>query len=236
MATFCVPPPETRLTREQYRELRAWLLENDPDAARMLTWATQEISPPPTAEKMASEIIWIILCAGRNAQAARTIERKVWQAIHAGTPVIEAFGHRGKAAAIEQTWTDRHALFSALQSIVADGASDALIAWCGDRAYVGDATKYQLAKNFGAPICKPDIWLCRLTGIPDIPRRKSKVTFPACMTLCSYVGSEIGDNPAVVDSLLWLACNKGILRVANDAGAVQFMPQVSKMRSIFETG
>jgi len=233
---FSAPHPKDRLSREQYRELRAWLLDNDPDATKMVTWASHEIGAPQTPEQMASQIIWIILCAGRNAQAARTIEGTVWTAIHAGKPVVEAFGHRGKAAAIEQAWSDRLDLFTSLQSVVEAGEVGALVAWCGDRPYVGDATKFQLAKNFGAQICKPDIWLCRLAGIPDVPHRASKITFPVCMQLCNYLGAEVGDNPAVVDSVLWLACNKGILRVGNDAGPVKFSPQVSKMRSIFEAG
>lgn len=235
-ARFSAPRPEDRISRDLYRDLRAWLLDNDPDAAKMVTWASQEIGAPQTPELMASQIVWIVLCAGRNAQAARTIEGKVWGAIHAGKPVVEAFGHRGKAAAIEQAWTDRNALFLSLQSVVERGGIEALIAWCGDRPYIGDATKYQLAKNFGAQICKPDIWLCRLAGIPDVPHRSSKLTFPVCMNLCRYLGEEVGDNPAVVDSLLWLACNKGILRVANDAGPVKFVAQASRLRSIFEAG
>ncbi len=236
MAKFSVPEPEDRISRSQYHELRAWLLVNDPDAERMLDWSANQIGPPTTPEKMASQIIWIILCAGRKAQAARTIERKVWDAINAGTPVVEAFGHRGKAVAIEKTWKERQTYFSSLQSIIDCGLPEALVAWCGELSYVGDATKFQLAKNFGAVVCKPDIWLCRLTGIPDKPHRSSKHTFPACMALCKYLGAETGDNAAVVDSLLWLACNKGILRVGNDAGAVGFAKEISRVRSIFQAG
>ena len=59
-----------------YADVRAWLLENDPDAQAMLDWSNNELLPPESPEKMASEVIWIILCAGRSAQAARTMEKK----------------------------------------------------------------------------------------------------------------------------------------------------------------
>lgn len=48
---------------------------------------------------MSREIIWVILCAGRSAQSARTIEAKVLAAIDAGQPVVEVFGYRAISVA-----------------------------------------------------------------------------------------------------------------------------------------
>jgi len=62
-----VPDPQTRVSAAMYAELRTWLLENDPDAQAMLDWSNNELLPPESPEKMAGEIIWIILCAGRWA-------------------------------------------------------------------------------------------------------------------------------------------------------------------------
>lgn len=217
-----------------YADVRAWLLENDPDAQAMLDWSNNELLPPESPEKMASEIIWIILCAGRSAQAARTIEKKVWAAIEAGRPVVEAFGYRAKAAAMERAWNEREADFERLQKVLATGSVEALVQWCGDLPFVGDDTQFQLAKNFGADLVKPDIWLCRLTGIPDKPRRAVRFRFPACMTLARGLAQASGDRLAAVDSLLWLACNKGVLSVDAHAGPVRFVPKTLTQRSIFE--
>jgi hypothetical protein len=90
-----------------YLQVRDYLLEHDPDAAEMVRWSREDCRPPQTGEDMASEVIWIILCAGKTAQAARTIERKVWAALEAGTPVLQAFGHRMRATAIERAWRER---------------------------------------------------------------------------------------------------------------------------------
>lgn len=227
-----IPSPDSRVPASLYIEVRQWLLANDPDAQRILDWSMQDIGMPASAEAMASDIIWIILCAGRSAQAARTIERKVWAAINEGRPVVEAFGYRAKAAAIERAWHERQQDFDALCKI---GNQDVekLVAWCGSLPFIGDDTQFQLAKNFGADVCKPDIWLSRLAGIPDKPRRAVKIRFPACMNLCRPLAVATGDRIAAVDSVLWLACNKGVLRVNAEAGIVLFNDSAITTRSIF---
>jgi hypothetical protein len=146
--------------------------------------------------------------------------------------VVEAFRYRAKAEAIERAWREREADFAALQAVLSAGGPERLVEWCGSRPFIGDDTQFQLAKNFGADVCKPDIWLCRLTGIPDRPRRAVKFRFPACMALCRHLAQGTGDRIATVDSLLWLACNKGILVVGPDAGPVTYVARVSSLRSI----
>lgn len=229
-----IPPPESRVPVSMYIELREWLLQNDPDAQKMFAWSRDEIAPPADPERMAAHIIWIILCAGRSAQAARTIERKVWTAIHSGRPVVEAFGYRAKAAAIERAWNERDKDFQVLLEVLKTGSEERMLEWCGSIPFVGDATQFQLAKNFGADCPKPDIWLCRLAGIPDKPVRALRFRFPACMALCRGLSEATGDRIAVVDSVLWLGANKGILVVDSNAGPVHFRPKKITLRSIYE--
>lgn len=232
MQTPALTAPNQRISHQLWRDLRAWLLENDPDAQRMLSWSDEGRGLPSCPEDLASEVIWIILCAGRSAQAARTIEKKVWTAIREGRPAVEAFGYRAKAAAIDRAWRERATDFEALLKI--DPLDpEQLVTWCKTIPFVGDDTQFQLAKNLGADLCKPDIWLCRLAGFPDKPRRPVKVRFAACMALCRHLAEATGDKLATVDSLLWLACNKGVLHVSAAAGEVTLGQEISK-RSIFE--
>lgn len=235
MRAMTLPLPVERLPLATYLAARAWLLENDPDAAQMIEWSLNEIRPPKSPEAMASEIIWIILCAGRSAQAARTIEAKVWAAIRAGEPVVDAFGYRAKAAAIERAWREREADFAALQNVLAANDPVRLLEWCHAIPFIGDDTQYQLAKNFGVQMCKPDRHLCRLSGIPDRPRAPLKVRFVACMALYSELARASGDTIAVVDSILWLACNKGVLVSDCDAAPVTLNTKAVTARSIYES-
>jgi hypothetical protein len=232
-ADFDIPDPATRVPPDLYRCVKDWLLSTDPDGQEMMNWSATLGKLPKCPEDMAGEIIWIILCAGRSAQAARTIEKRVWEAIQAGRPVVEAFGYKAKAAAIDRAWQERHKDFKALRAIA---EPEALVEWCGSLPFVGDDTKFQLAKNFGADVCKPDIWLCRLAGFPDRPRRNVKIRFEACMALCRPLAACSGDRIATVDSMLWLACNKGILAVTPDAGQITFNQTISRMQPIMRAG
>ena len=225
-----LPPAGERISVEIWKNLRAWMIANDPDAAPMAEWSTS-IVEPPHAEKLAGEIVWIILCAGKTAQAARTIEARVWGAIHEGRPVMSAFGHRMRAAAIEFAWAEREALHRRLVEL--RGSSDEeLLAWCRTLPGVGAVTCYQLAKNLGRDLAKPDIWLCRLAGIPDRPGGRADERFAACRDLCIPLARATGDRVATVDSMLWLACNKGVLSVDASGGAIAYRPSAIRGRPI----
>ncbi|NUB07098.1 hypothetical protein FW320_13045 [Azospirillum sp. Vi22] len=205
------------------------MLANDPDGPENYEWA-QGIVPPETAEHLAGDIIWIILCAGRSAQAARTLEKRVFAALHAGQPAVTAFGYRAKAAAIDRAWRERDADFAAFQAVHTTGDVDAMLEWCGAIPFVGAITRYQLAKNVGFDVCKPDIWLARLAGLPE--KTPATRLFPACQSMCAELAAATGDRIATVDSVLWLACNKQILEI--DAAGVRFVPRAGARRSIFE--
>ena len=172
----CQPPvaarradPSAGLTADLYLQVKQHLLEHDPDAQQMLEWSQRQLAPPVNADKLAAEVIWIILCAGRSAQAARTIETRVWKALRAGTPVVDAFGYRAKAEAIERAWAQRHQDFEQLQQALPRGP-EAVTEWAGALPFVGSITKYQLAKAFGVQGVKPDLHVCRLAGIPHAER------------------------------------------------------------------
>lgn len=140
----------------------------------------------------------------------------------AGYKSKDAFGHRARARAIERAWAAREQDFEALRAIPEDAPLE-MLAWCKSLPGVGDDTQYHLAKNFGAPTCKPDIWLCRLAGIPDFPRRPAKERYRACQDLCERLAEATGDTVPAVDTMLWLACNKRVLSVSPEAGPVSFV-------------
>lgn len=225
-----LPRSSDRLSADLWLELRAWMLANDPDAEPMVNWSTA-LAEPANAEKLASEIVWIILCAGRRAQAARKIERRVWDAIDAGQAVLSAFGHRMRAAAIETAWARRQELFEEFTTLK-DASDEELLAWCRTMPGVGAVTCFQLAKNLGRDLPKPDIWLCRLAGIPDRPGGHVSERFAACRALCLPLAQATGDRIATVDSILWLACNKGVLQVDALGGPITYRPGTIRARPI----
>lgn len=90
--------------------------------------------------------------------------------------------------------------------------------------------KFKLAKNVRFDLCKPDIWLARLAGLPE----KTPVArlFSACQALFAGLAAATGDRISTVDSVLWLACNKQLLDI--DAYGVRFVPRAGTRRSIYE--
>ncbi len=231
--TLVLPPPLQRVPASLYATVRAHMLVHDPDAQQILTWSLNDRTVPKTPDDLASEIVWIILCAGRSAQAARTLEAKVWKAIEAGKSAYEGFAYRKKAEAIDRAWRERASDFAAMHKAMASSDPLDLVRWARSIPYVGSITCWQLLKNLGRDSIKPDLWLCRLAGIPDRPGGMAEARFEACLALCQALSQASGDNVATVDSMLWSACQKGYLQVSAQAGPVSFNPSPAARRSYF---
>jgi hypothetical protein len=54
------------------------------------------------------------------------------------------------------------------------------------------------------------------------------------MALCRPLSEGTGDRIAAIDTMLWLACNKGVLVVDANAGPVTFTPKVITAKPIME--
>jgi hypothetical protein len=149
------------------------------------------------------EAIFVICNSGMRYTVARSIFERCRGAIADGQPVIEVFGHAGKAAAIEAIWRDREQLLAAYLA-----AADKL-AFLEALPWIGGITKYHLAKNFGADVAKPDVHLQRLAD-------REGCTVQA---LCERLASEQGLRVAAVDTVLWRACANGVLN--SRTGSIQ---------------
>lgn len=181
------------MTVEDYQALRAAVIEAG--FADEVEWC-ETVTAPVDAIGFAGQAVWVILCSGMKAQIARLIEAKVWPAIHAGRPVSSVFGHDGKSAAIETIWRDRAALFEAFLA-----AADK-VEFCKTLPWIGDITKWHLAKNLGVDCAKPDIHLSRVAAFYG--------TTPAA--LCESLARSTGERVATVDYVIWRACNLGLVR------------------------
>lgn len=167
-----------------------------------IAWA-EGLKEPEDAKVFARDVIFVICNSGMRFTVARTIFHKVMAALEAGQSVAEVFGHRGKVGAIEAVWKFRETHFAQYRA-----AGDKL-AYLGSLPWIGEITKYHLAKNFGLPYAKPDVHLTRLA-----------VTFQTTpQALCEALASRCGLKVATVDTLLWRAAAIGILDTST--GAIQ---------------
>lgn len=156
---------------------------------------SENLMPPADADDFALEAIFVICNSGMKNTIARKIYERVRDALFAGKPVAEVFGHAGKAAAIETIWRSRGALLADYC------AAPDKIAFCATLPWIGNITKYHLAKNFGADVAKPDVHLQRLADLEGI----------SAQDLCESLAIITGHRVATVDLILWRACAEGIL-------------------------
>ena len=181
------------MTPSRYRELRTAVI--DAGYAAEIDWA-EHVKAPVDAEDFARQAIWVILCSGMKAQVARIIEGRVWAAINDGKTVKgNVLGKSGKAGAIDTIWRARDELFRAFLE------ADDKVEFCRTLPWIGDITKWHLAKNFGVDCAKPDIHLVRVAMYYG--------TTPA--VLCADIAAATGDRIATVDLVIWRACNLGIV-------------------------
>lgn len=181
------------MTPARYAELRSAVAEAG--YASEIDWA-QSVKAPATAEDFVGEVIWVILCSGMKEQVARIIQERVWAAINSGKPVKgNVLGKSGKAAAIDTIWRGRERFFRAFQQ------ANNKVDFARSIPWIGDITKWHLAKNLGVDCAKPDVHLERVAA-------HYRTTTAA---LCSALATASGDRVATVDLVIWRSCNLGIL-------------------------
>lgn len=177
-------------------------------AGRDIAWA-ESLQPPDHPEYFAREAIFVICNSGMKFTIAKRIFDRCMWALDGGTPVIEVFGHKGKAAAIERIWRERTALFEAYIA-----AGDKL-AWLETLPWIGGVTKFHLAKNFGLDVVKPDVHLARLAEVYGTTPQE----------LCERLAAAADLRVATVDTLLWRACAVGVV----DSRAGELIPESAEV-------
>lgn len=169
-----------------------------------IDWS-ESVGPPKSPEAFAVEAIFVICNSGLRAQVGRKIFNRVMAVIRDGHSASIAFSHQKKAQAIDLIWSKKEQYFSEFLS-----AADK-VEYCGHLPWIGDITKWHLAKNFGVDVAKPDRHLVRLASASS----------KSVEALCGDLAAATGDRVATVDLVLWRACNLGIIdsKGLDDGGA-----------------
>lgn len=158
-------------------------------------WATN-LKPCRNAFDFFVEYCFVVINSGMKAQLARPIFEKVLDAFLYDKPAAEVFGHKGKVSGLNYVWENQVELFIAYLK-----AEDKL-SFLQSLPWIGGITKYHLAKNLGdTTMYKPDRHLVRVAEFykttPEI--------------LCRKISEETGDSVALVDVVIWRACNLGLI-------------------------
>ena len=159
-----------------------------------IDWS-ENIEPPETAELFAAEAIYVICNSGMSNKVAVPIFEQCMHALREGRSAHTAYGHTGKASAIDTIWKKRRRLYRAFSK------AEDLIAFCAALPWLGEVTKFHLAKNLGADVAKPDVHLNRLAAAEGVDAQ----------ALCDRLAMVTGYRAATIDLILWRACADGII-------------------------
>jgi hypothetical protein len=179
-------------TKEEYRHEIGWIENIKPLEEQ--TWQTFEY-----------EYIWVVLNAGMKEQIARKIyERFLDAAEHYEERKEDPFqtiGHKGKRKAISSFVGNGERYFQRLQ--IAEDKIEYLKAL----PWIGDITKYHLAKNMGIDCVKPDRHLERMAKVYDYA-----TPYDMCKQIqidLGGIGTPYQTKLATIDLVLWRWCNLG---------------------------
>lgn len=176
---------------ELFRELKQKVIEAG--YADEIVWA-ENIKCRHSTDFFA-EYVWVVISSGMKNQVAKRIYIKVMAAIIDKVPIQDVFGHAGKVKAIYYVAANLKELY--LEYRMAGNKVEFLkgLPW------IGDITKWHLAKNLGLDVVKPDRHLTRIA--------EGYGTTPAKM--CERLAKEVGCRVATVDQIIWRAANLGFV-------------------------
>lgn len=146
-------------------------------------------------EAFLREYIWVVISSGIKNQVAGIIYRRVIKAMDYGAPLIEAFKHKGKVEAINQVIKQIQGIYQEWKQ------SKYSIDYLASLPFIGNITKYHLARNLGLDCVKPDRHLVRIS--------QNYCTTPN--ELCKKLSWATGYRIGTVDVILWRAANLGMV-------------------------
>jgi len=159
-----------------------------------IDWS-ENLQPCDNCITFCKEYIWVILNAGMKNQVARKIYNRVIKAIAEKKSVDKVFHHKGKVKAIDYMLDNCEAVFRQYQRARNKPKFLESLPW------IGQITKYHLAKNLGVDTAKPDRHLVRI----------AKQFNMSCFELCKKLSWETGLRVATIDVVLWRAANLGLI-------------------------
>lgn len=155
-----------------------------------INWS-EDIKPCQDSTEFCIQFIWVVCNSGMKNQIAEKIYKKILQAICDKKDISDVFGHKGKVSAIKLMINQHELLFDKYTK-----AKDK-IEFCKNLPFIGNITKYHLAKNLGADCAKPDRHLIRIAKKYDTD----------VLSLCKKLANQTGDKLRTVDIIIWRACN-----------------------------
>jgi nickel-dependent lactate racemase len=176
----------------KYLDLKQAIIEKGYESD--IIWA-ENVKKCDNSEDFVLQFIFVVCNSGMKAQIAIKIYERILQAICEDKDISEAFGHKGKVSAIKEVIENQRKIFHDYF------LSDNKVEFCKSLPWIGDITKYHLAKNLGIDCVKPDRHLVRIANTYN--------TTP--LEMCQKLSEITGDKLNTVDTIIWRAANLGLI-------------------------
>jgi len=138
-----------------------------------------------TPDDLLREYVFVVCNSGMKNQVAQGIFNNYM------VYGVSAIKHPGKHDAVERAEAEYKQWFEHLQH------SACRITYLVSLPFIGNITKYHLARNLGIDVAKPDRHLTRLAII---------FHYDDVQEMCKYLSDKTGDRIGTVDVVLWRYC------------------------------
>ena len=199
-----------RLTKRKWESVVDAVTADKKTAKRIGKLSRCKELRPRDANELGLKAAYVILNSGMKHEIATSLWPGIREALLSGDSI--PFGHDGKVGAMRFIWQDRERLFAEYRRI--RSTDEVVVEWCGKLPWIGSTTKFHLAMNCGADVCKPDVHLTRLA------QHQGETVNALCGRLAGYGGgfstgrTRIAvDRVSVVDRILWFALKDGVLKL-----------------------
>ena len=176
-----------------------------------------------TPEEFAYEVFYVICVAGFKQDYAKKMCNNIINLIQSKNGLINIedlnsiYGNKNKVKSIFNIWQNRESYQKKFYELENIGDK---VNYLGTLPYVGNITKYHLARNLGLNFVKYDIWIQRLGvalyGNENLVNlvNNSKLLpeiKEACDTMFENLHKLTLEKVGFIDVVLWRSCQKGLL-------------------------
>ena len=178
------------------------------------------------ADDFAYECFYVVCVAGFKQDYAKAMCNKIIKLTKENKnftieDLSKIYGNKLKVKAIKNIWDNREFYknkFYELKNI------NDKVEFLGTIPYIGNITKYHLARNLGLNFVKYDIWIQRLGvalyGTEDfVSKVNNTKLIPEIKYFCDIMfkklEEEIGEKVGFIDVVLWRSCQKGLIKINN---------------------
>jgi hypothetical protein len=180
-----------------------------------------------TPTEFAKEVSYVICVSGFKQVTGKKIYEKIIDYIDKEQnlkfeDLIKIFRNENKIKASIKMWKNKQQIQKDFYNLK---TTEEKLDFLSKLQYIGNITKYHIARNLGINFVKYDIWIQRLgvalygnmNDIEKIDNRKlnNDVKF-LCDKMFDDLKIETNEKIGYIDVVLWKACQQGILKINNN--------------------